>query len=169
MIPTELDQLVHHMEWADAVVWQAALATPGARADERVRELLHHVHAVQWAYLQLLRSEDVEVPDVADFDSLDAVRPWGRRGHVELATFVEELEPAELDRKIVFPWAERLAERLHEVHPTDVRQSLLQVTSHSTYHRGQINTRLRQVGGEPPLVDFVAWVWMGCPEAPWGD
>ena len=62
-----------------------------------------------------------------------------------------------------FPWAEQLMEALGQVHPVDVRQALLQIASHSTYHRGQINTRIRELGGEPPLVDYVAWVWAGMP------
>ncbi len=46
-------------------------------------------------------------------------------------------------------------------------ETVLQITGHSTYHRGQLNTRLRELGGEPPLVDFIAWIWMGKPKADW--
>ena len=42
-------------------------------------------------------------------------------------------------------------------------ETALQVAMHSTYHRGQVNARLRQIGGEPPLVDFIAWIWFGRP------
>ena len=42
---------------------------------------------------------------------------------------------------------------------------MLQVALHSMYHRGQINARLRDFGGNPPLVDFIAWVWLGRPAA----
>jgi len=41
------------------------------------------------------------------------------------------------------------------------------VASHSTYHRGQIATRIREIGGEPPLVDFLYWVWSGKPAPQW--
>jgi uncharacterized damage-inducible protein DinB len=44
---------------------------------------------------------------------------------------------------------------------------MLQVASHSTYHRGQINTRFRELGGEPAIVDLIAWVWLGKPKASW--
>ena len=27
--------------------------------------------------------------------------------------------------------------------------------------------RLREVGGTPPLVDYIAWVWFSRPDAPW--
>jgi hypothetical protein len=36
------------------------------------------------------------------------------------------------------------------------------------YHRGQVATRLRERGGEPPLTDFIAWIWMHRP-APDGE
>jgi uncharacterized damage-inducible protein DinB len=38
---------------------------------------------------------------------------------------------------------------------------------HSTYHRGQVNARLRELGIEPPLTDYIAWIWFGRPEAEW--
>jgi len=44
---------------------------------------------------------------------------------------------------------------------------MLQVPLHSQYHRGQINARLRAVGGEPPRVDYIVWVWLGRPGAHW--
>ena len=46
-------------------------------------------------------------------------------------------------------------------------ETMFQVTSHSTYHRGQVNARLREVGGQPPLVDYIAWIWFGRPDAEW--
>ena len=50
---------------------------------------------------------------------------------------------------------------------TSVGDTVLQVALHSMYHRGQINARLREAGGEPPLVDYIAWVWLGRPAASW--
>ena len=50
---------------------------------------------------------------------------------------------------------------------TTAGETVLQVALHSLYHRGQINARLREVGGEPPLVDYIAWVWLGRPAPGW--
>ena len=44
---------------------------------------------------------------------------------------------------------------------------MIQVAMHTAYHRGQINTRVRELGGEPKLVDFIAWIWYGKPKADW--
>jgi uncharacterized damage-inducible protein DinB len=42
-----------------------------------------------------------------------------------------------------------------------------QVAMHSMHHRGQVNARLRELGAEPPLVDYIAWIWRGRPEPMW--
>lgn len=169
MISTELDQLTGHMEWADALVWGVVLALPAASDDGRVRWLLHHLHTVQWVYLQLLRGEEMDAPEPERFPELRSLCRWARAYHVDLPGFLASLEEGELGRHVEFPWADRLVERYGPVHSTDLRQALLQVTSHSTYHRGQLATRIRELGGEPPLTDFVAWVWAGRPRAAWPE
>ena len=55
----------------------------------------------------------------------------------------------------------------HAPEVTTIGDTALQVALHGTYHRGQINARLREIGGEPPLVDYIAWIWLGRPAAAW--
>lgn len=167
MVPMELRQLMRHMEWADARVWNAVLAHPGSESDEPTRERLMHVHAVQWAYLQIWRGGPLDLPEPSSFADLAAVHAWGRGYHAAAAGFMESLDPATLGREVHFPWAEHLAREFGTVHPATLSQTILQITSHSTYHRGQVNTRLREIGGEPPLTDFVVWVWWGEPAPEW--
>lgn len=169
MILTELSELSRHMEWADAWIWRTALRIEEARHDERMRRLLHHAHAVQWVYLRLWRDEPVDVAELEAFPDLPSIHRWGRDYHLEFGRFAQTVDRDELGREIVVPWAEELRERHEDVHPTSLRQSMLQVALHSTYHRGQINTRIRELGGEPPLTDFVAWIWAGQPEAEWPE
>lgn len=169
MITTELSQLLAHMEWADAALWSAVAATPTAGTDPRIRDLLIHVHTVQWAYLQLWRSEPISIPSPETLPDAAAVRRWARVYHQQSRVFVATLDGSALERNIDFPWAEQLVSRFGGVQPTTVRQAMIQVAMHSAHHRGQICTRLREVGGDPPLVDFVAWVWLGMPEPAWPE
>lgn len=46
---------------------------------------------------------------------------------------------------------------------------MLQVTTHSTYHRGQINARFKELGGEPGNVDFIIWIWLGKTKVDWDN
>ncbi len=41
---------------------------------------------------------------------------------------------------------------------TSVRDILTHVNNHSTYHRGQIATAVKELGGTPAATDFVAYV-----------
>ncbi len=168
MLSEELRELARHMEWADALVWKSALSLQEAHSDPEIRERLHHVHTVQWAYLQIWREEPIDVPEPSSFEDLGAIQAWAREYHGQALDYLDGLEPEALEREVRFPWANQLVERFGDPQPATLAQSILQVTFHTTYHRGQVNTRLRGLGGEPPLVDFIAWVWMGEPDADWG-
>jgi hypothetical protein len=61
-------------------------------------------------------------------------------------------------------FAEQLSRPLQAPTLTDTP---VQLPSHSTYHCGQVNARLRELGGDPPLVNYIAWVWFGPPEPIW--
>ena len=167
MIANELRQLVDHMEWADALIWHTVLSIPESHNDERTRKLLHHKHEVQLVYLQIWRGDTMNIPDLSSFNDLSSMHQWSRDGHTAIKKFIMELTPEKLEENVEFPWARLLTRKFGEVHPVTVRESILQVVMHSTYHRGQINAHLRQLGGVPPLTDFIAWVWMGKPAAGW--
>ena len=167
MHPSDLLPLVRQMEWADALVWNAVLALPAAHADPLTRERLHHVHGVQWAYLGIWRGEPLPLPELSSFADLPAVRAWGRDFYPRAAEVLASLDEDALRRYVTFPWAAEIGRHLGSFHPATFAESVLQVTSHTTYHRGQVNARLRELGGEPPLVDLIAWIWLGKPGPAW--
>ena len=160
-------ELMRHMEWADALVWSSVSADPRAHSDRRIRDCLYHMHVVQWAYLQIWQDETVDVPDAASFEDATALRAWAREYHREVAELLAGLNAQALDREVRFPWAEQLVERYGGPAHATFAETILQITSHTTYHRGQVNMRLRELGAEPPLTDFIAWIWMRKPEAEW--
>jgi len=167
MTPEDARQLLDYLEWADATMWRQVLATPAATTDSRVRELLVHSHTVEWVYLQVWWGEVPRPSEADSFPDLAALVRWVRQYHRERARFVAMLTAELLAEQVRFPWQDRLAERFGEVHPASIAQAIIQVVMHSAHHRGQINTRLRELGGEPPLTDFIAWAWTGRPPAQW--
>ena len=70
----------------------------------------------------------------------------------------------DLDKPMPMPWAGRFKEKPGV---TTFRDTLLQVPMHSSYHRGQVNARLREVGADPPLTDYIVWIWMERPSPVW--
>jgi uncharacterized damage-inducible protein DinB len=154
--------LFAHMEWADATVWRVALA----HDDERLRALLHHLHLTQRAFLDVWTQRDFDFAELQRKRAGLDLMQWARRYYGELAEFVNTLTDASLGREIVMPWAARFIEKPA---PVTLAEAMLQVASHSTYHRGQANMRLRELGAEPPLVDYIAWLWLHRPPVQWPE
>ncbi len=159
--------LFRHMEWADAVVWSAALASGDSRSDEKLRAKLHHLHLVQHAFLRVWRNEPLETP-FPEFKDLTSLVLWVRHYYAELFPYIESLSVERLSAPMPMPWAGRVVKRLgRSPGITTVGETILQVALHSQYHRGQVNAQIRTIGAEPPLVDYIAWIWLGRPAASW--
>ena len=164
---SDLRDLYRHMEWADASVWRAVLASTEACADQKLKEYFYHLHLVQQAFLRAWRSEPREKP-YPTFDDMHELMLWGRSYFGEVSGHFETLTDEQLAPPAQLPWADIVEKELGRKPETlSFAEMMLQVPMHSQYHRGQINARLRAVGGEPPRVDYIVWVWLGRPAADW--
>ena len=164
---TDLKELYRHMEWADASVWRAVLGSEAACADQKTRELFHHLHLVQYAFLRAWRGEPSDQP-YPQFDDPRSVMAWGRSYFPEIFAHLQTLTDDAISQPMQLPWAELVASQLgQKPESITIAEAMLQVPMHSQYHRGQINARLRAVGGEPARVDYIIWKWLGRPAADW--
>jgi uncharacterized damage-inducible protein DinB len=162
-----LKDLYHHMEWADSLVWRAVLNSNDAGADEKLREYFYHLHLVQNAWLRAWRHEPRETP-YPTFADARAIMLWGRSYYDEIFAYFETLTDEKISETMQLPWADIVERELGRVPESiSIGETMLQIPLHSLYHRGQINARLRAVGGEPPRVDYIVWVWLGRPGAEW--
>jgi uncharacterized damage-inducible protein DinB len=154
------------MQWADDMVSRAVLAADAARGDEALRQWLLHLHSVQRLFLDVWRRQPPHLPDASAFADAAQIVAWAQPYYAEASAFLDSVAPDSLAAPLALPWAAQLAEQLGMTPATPtLGETMFQVTSHSTYHRGQINARLRAVGGTPPLVDYIAWIWFGRPAA----
>jgi uncharacterized damage-inducible protein DinB len=156
-----LEELFAHQEWADAEHWCAFDAHPAALEDKAIRERLFHIHYVQHAFLWVtgLRTSGFETRKLEDFQSMADLKKYAQEGLSQLNSFVISVDLASLEL-IEVPWFRPPAK-------IAVRHALLQAAMHSHYHRGQNATRLRELGGAPPMTDFIAWLHKGQPAAQW--
>jgi uncharacterized damage-inducible protein DinB len=156
------------MEWADARVWAAV--PPGEPADARLRHLLTHIHLVQYAFVTVWQRKDVNAvyAEAKGMATLGELRAWARSYYAEAHTVVETTPEAHLNEAVEMPWASQVTAILgRPPGPTTMGETVFQVTSHTTYHRGQVNVRLRELGVTPPLVDYIAWLWNNRPAPEW--
>jgi uncharacterized damage-inducible protein DinB len=157
-----LHDLFLHMEWADAMVW-TSVRKLGGDEDRRLTDLLSHLHLTQRAFLDVWLGKGFDRGYLKQ-RGLREAEDLGRDYHREAAAFVATVDASSLDRPTSLPWAGRFADSARS---TTLGETMLQITSHSTYHRGQANMRIRELGSEPNLVDYIAWLWLGRPPATW--
>lgn len=160
-----LRDLLQHMEWADATVFAAL--TPAAGRDPALLGRLRHLHLVQKVFCDVWLDRPIDPRETGAFEAA-ALAAFARDLHPRLQAFHAGLSGADLDRSVRLPWAAQVSRGLgFEIAAPSLGQTLLQVAAHSTYHRGQISARLRELGQEPPMTDYIAWVWARKPAPPW--
>lgn len=160
-----LRDLLQHMEWADATVFAAL--TPEAGQDPALLARLRHLHLVQNVFLDVWQQRPIDPHGTDGFDAA-GLAAFARDLHPRLQAFHAGLTGADLDREVRLPWAAQVSRGLgFEIAAPSLGQTLLQVAAHSGYHRGQVNARLRELGLQPPMTDYIAWVWGRKPAPPW--
>jgi len=157
-----LEELYVHQEWADAEHWRAFESHPAALEDKAIRERLHHIHLVQHGFLWITgpRTSGFEFKKFEDFQAISDLKKYGQEGLTRLNNFVRKVDSAGKEKVIEVPWFQPPAK-------IAVRHALIQAAMHSQYHRGQNATRLRELGGVPPITDFIVWLHKGQPAAQW--
>ena len=161
-------EMIRHMEWADAQLWKVIVKEPSLFMSKEMQERLYHFHCTQRAFGQILDHHPIEIPDLGSFADLRSIGLWVRRFYNEFAPMLINRDESEIDKLVDIPWSSRVVERFGGLTPANAGECIIQVVLHTMHHRGQVMTRLREAGGSPPLVDFIAWVWMGQPAADWG-
>ncbi len=158
-----LRDLCGHQVWADAEQWRAIEAHPPAAQDSPLRNRLHHIHLVQRAFLWAVgdRSSGFVISTPEEFASLAALKDYARGSLDQFDRFIERVSDARLEERVAMPWFTNPPLTI------SVTEALTQCAMHSHYHRGQNATRLRDLGGEPPLTDLIAWYWKGRPGPAW--
>ncbi len=161
-MPSYLDELYAHQEWADAEHWRAFEAYPAALADRAIRERLHHIHLVQSAFLWVVgpRTAQFVITKADDYAEVADLKALARKGHSAMAAMLGAIDEARLAETIEVPWFQPALK-------ISIRHALTQAAMHSHYHRGQNATRLRELGGVPPGTDFIVWLRDGQPAARW--
>jgi uncharacterized damage-inducible protein DinB len=89
----------------------------------------------------------------AGWDSfgLDDLRVTWADVEAEQTAWIEALTEADLDRVLEY------RNVAGEPHSRLVWQMLRHVVNHSSYHRGQVTTMLRQLGAAAPTTDQIYW------------
>jgi uncharacterized damage-inducible protein DinB len=143
--------LFQHQACADAAMVNAIRRHAIAARDEALRVLLHHVLLAHRYWIHLGQGLPFSIEHESKVpDSLDPLVARYRDTQAQEREWLGRLTEPDLIRTLESPFFPGRRIPLSE--------ALMQVCLHSHGHRSQCATRLRQLGGEPPPLDFILWV-----------
>ena len=146
-----LQDLVRHKAHANAALLKAIGEHEAAARDAELRSLLQHVILANRFWFSLMRGISFQPEHESHVpDSLGEVAEVYRNTHSQELAWIAGLQGANLARTIETPFLPGQT--------FSIEQALLQVCMHSHGHRAQCATRLRQLGGIPPSMDFILWL-----------
>ena len=157
-----LHDMLNHMAWADAM-WFHTWSKSGFQDDDDLLQRMQHTADVQGAFLMVLRGEQVSFPGDRPTPDYAALRTLTRANHAAFSALFATLTPADLTRKVPIPWFPGPPCLI------TVAEVLTQVAMHTQHHRGQLMTRLKDLGGKAQNVDYIIWAWKQRPEGIWAS
>ncbi|MGH9200675.1 MAG: DinB family protein [Vicinamibacterales bacterium] len=117
-----------------------------------VRATSLHIVWAEWIWLQRWNGVSPEVVfDAADFPNLDDVRARWSGVDIEQRTFLDALTDERLLAVV------RYVNLKGETWQYPLWRQMCHVVNHSTYHRGQLTTMLRQLGARPIATDLLVF------------
>lgn len=148
---TMLEDLVQHKWYANARFLTAMREREETTSDKQLQEWMHHVLVANRFWLHLSR----DLPFDMDRErivpgSLPALVEQFRKTHSEETGWLAKVGEADLQKQVQTPYIPGRT--------FTVEQGIVQICMHSHGHRAQAAVRLRQLGGTPPTLDFIAWL-----------
>lgn len=118
-----------------------------------VRETLAHIYGAEWIWLQRwLGASPTALPGAHQFFTVEELRQKWDGVEEERRAFLRAIDDS------------RLSETVHYANLKGDRKSnalgdlFVHLVNHSTYHRGQVATMLRQLGKKPNSTDYTAFL-----------
>lgn len=150
-------QLLLYTLWADRICLKAV---EQVRPDDLVRDAgtsfgsllgtLSHILVAQRLWLARFEGKTLErLPRESDFPTLEALSAGWAETSAELGFFLASLAEEQVHSEIGWTSTEG-----HD-HRCPLWQPLLHLVNHSTYHRGQVISLLRQMGYNAPATDLI--------------
>ena len=159
MTVIEVLLLFAYDEWANDRLLTAVERLPPEQVTRQlggsfptIGDTMGHIVAGEWIWMRRLQGASPTArPDWVTGTAPSALRARLREVEGERASFLRSLTGDALARPVPYT----LMNGAHGEQP--LGDLLTHVVNHSTYHRGQVATMLRQVGAVPPATDFLVF------------
>ena len=151
--------LYDYTRWADGRMFEAAgKLTPEQWTKDlgsslkSARDTVVHIVSAQWIWLSRWTGESPKAMfSAADYPTQGSIREKWEPLAGQLAGFVAEQTEESLAKPVQYKNLKG------EPMSFLLGQLMLHAVNHSTYHRGQVTTLIRQLGGQPMSSDLVVY------------
>lgn len=155
--PAALRELFDHNYWARdrqlqvcAALTQEQFLRPLGGDGPPLRDILAHLLAVEWLWLERWQGRSPRaMPPAAEWADLAALTNRWRLVAREMRACLAGLTEEALGRPISY------VNFRGEAWTYPLWRVLMHLAIHQSYHRGQVTAALRQLGAQPPAVDFL--------------
>ena len=160
MNKSDIQYLYKYNHWANTTVLdsvskltQEQLLKDLHSSHRSVRDTLAHILAAEWIWLERWKgTSPAALLDPADFPTVESVRTRLSKVESECAEFLDGLTDQSLTEAVTY------TNTKGEQWTYGLGQMLQHVANHSSYHRGQVVTMLRQLGAKAPPIDLLVFV-----------
>jgi uncharacterized damage-inducible protein DinB len=157
MSPEEIRELYDYNSWANRRSVGAAekltseqFTRPIGSSFSSVRDTLAHIYGAESVWLERFQGRSPSaLPNADQFPDLASLRETWAELDQRLITFAASLSQSDLDRLLEYKTLR------FGVYTNPLRQSMMHLINHGTYHRGQVTTLLRLLGAQPVLLDLM--------------
>lgn len=158
---TTIHSLIDYHYWSrDRLLEAIAPLTPEqftrdlGSSHPSVRDTVAHLYFAEWVWNERWQGRSPTGPPALTLDDVAAIAAAWSALEAGVRAFIGGLSQADADRVLEY--------RLLSGQPgsSTIAQLVQHLVNHSSYHRGQVTTMLRQLGAAPPKsTDMVTFFW----------
>ena len=145
------DHFIHlfkYNDWATRLCIES-IKKPKKKID-KAEELLSHIISAQRIWLNRILGKDIQL-DPWDKHSLEECMQLSTEITAEWINYLEGMGDTDVDKRIEYKNTKG------DKFSNAIKDMIVQVINHSTYHRAQIAMLVRQAGGEPAKTDYIIY------------
>lgn len=156
----EIQRLFDYNSWANErvleslhLIGQDVFASNREASHGSIRGVIAHIAAAEWIWLERWKGlSPATLLPASEFATVEMAALRLRSIDRNLLEFTSQLTQADLDGRREYKTTEG------KPYSNVLNDMLVHVVNHSSYHRGQITTLLRQSGAVPQSTDFILFI-----------
>ena len=142
----------HRSLAAAAKLDNATFIRPMGNSFSSVRDTLAHILGAEWIWLERWNGiSPTALLNADDFPTTESLTVRWQTVEHDCHVFLHSLTAARLQENLAYN------NRAGQRYEYPLWQQMVHVVNHSSYHRGQVTTLLRQLGAQPVSTDFLEY------------